>query len=118
MANGLREWREETGLPEEHLAFCPGVVLIDPWMGTHYFVASWQLDARPGEATYWTPPNEDPTDPDPVVKAQWMPVGQAVKHHKLNAQRKGLLRLALQAVAREERAAPPAVGAGPPPALS
>lgn len=100
LQNALREWREETGLDERHLGFYQGAVLIDaPFLGCHYFVAEWRREGAPDEPTSWVPKCEDPSDPDPIVRAQWMPVGTAVKHPDLSAPRKALLSGALRVVA-------------------
>lgn len=107
LENALREWREETGLPDRYLGIYQGTVLVDGAYGCHYFVAEWRLEQKLDDPIAWAPGNEDPSDPNPVVRAQWLPVGVAVKHIELSQPRKALLAGALHVVAA---AAAPAVG--------
>mmetsp|Transcript_66188 Transcript_66188/g.191814 ORF Transcript_66188/g.191814 Transcript_66188/m.191814 type:complete len:497 (-) Transcript_66188:45-1535(-) len=106
LENALREWHEETGLPGHCLDFYENVVLVETYFGTHYFVAKWTRQQTLEEAIAWAPPNEDPTDNDPVIKAQWMPVIEAAKHPKLHDDRRALLRVALQLASRSGDSSP------------
>merc|ERR1712060_72279 len=72
LQNALREWREETGLPEVYLGIYQGVVLVDAAYGCHYFVAEWRDQNSLNGPASWAPRNEDPHDPNPVVRAQWL----------------------------------------------
>jgi len=99
LENGLREWREETGLPQEFLSFYDGVVLVDAGFGCHYYLAMWTKQVQPGEPASWAPPCEDPTDNDPIIRAQWLPLGMLLKHSNLSHARKLLLKLGAQVAA-------------------
>eukprot|EP00929_Paragymnodinium_shiwhaense_P007821 TRINITY_DN111724_c0_g1_i1.p1 TRINITY_DN111724_c0_g1~~TRINITY_DN111724_c0_g1_i1.p1 ORF type:complete len:324 (-),score=49.75 TRINITY_DN111724_c0_g1_i1:46-1017(-) len=93
--NAKREWTEETGLDGETLKLSQEVVLVDSW-GCHYFVAGWPVESAADLIEEsWEPPCEDPSDPDPILQAQWMPVGKALAHQRLSWPRKELLRAAL-----------------------
>jgi len=103
LENALREWSEETGLSSSHLFLYPGVVLVDAGYGCHYFVAEWRSQSGLDEPAVWAPRCEDPLDANPVVRAQWLPVGTAVKHPDLSQPRKALLSGALRVVAVAEQ---------------
>lgn len=96
MQNAQREWYEESGLPIAGLDFYQGVVLVDAAFGCHYFVAEWKAPLGADTPTSWAPPAEDKSDPNPVVRAQWLPVKEAVHHQRLSFPRKELLKKALK----------------------
>merc|ERR1712110_940495 len=78
----LREWSEETGVDVDRLSICGGVYLDDPHIGTRFLI-SWCTSPRCDGSVHsnpdvaldaWEPPNEDPEDSDPIVKAYWAPL--------------------------------------------
>ena len=99
MENALREWREETGLEPRYLAFYEGVVLADSQYGGHYFVAEWTKPVEANQMTSWRPPAEDPSDPNPILTAQWLPLPVLLQHQDLSFVRKLLLKRASQLAA-------------------
>lgn len=98
--NALREWNEETGLDAKQLHLITSEVLVDG-AGIHYFVAEWGRETSPLEEERWKPPNEDASDRDPVVLAQWMSVQSAMR--ELLYQRKELLRQAVHLLKTAEK---------------
>lgn len=85
----LREWDEETGIPSARLAVQPGEHIDDAFLGVRYLIARCSL-ADPASADpdamlktdglTWAPPNEDPSDRDPIVKAHWVPVSKVFRN--------------------------------------
>jgi 8-oxo-dGTP pyrophosphatase MutT (NUDIX family) len=108
LENAFREWEEETSLPRSTLRVCGNEVLVEAGYGCHYFVAeSISEDATDHEVSW--KPIEDPTDPDPILVAQWMAVEKALQHPDLSKPRKDLLYKALGVAKRvhfEGKAAP------------
>ena len=94
--NALREWREETGLDPRHLAFYNGIVLVEADFGCHYFLERWARPTTAGDKQSWRPPAEDPTDLDPSLLAQWLPLHELLRHGNFSRARKLLLRQAGQ----------------------
>lgn len=83
-----REWLEETGIPLARLVLQPGAYIDDAFLGVRYLIASCApanaasddpdtCDRALGSS--WVPPNEDPSDPDPIVKARWVPLSEALR---------------------------------------
>ncbi|CAE8680116.1 unnamed protein product, partial [Polarella glacialis] len=81
----LREWREESNLPEDSLTVVQGSDPIVEGGKCHYFVAAWASESQPlgsahgGAASCWRV-QDDPTDPNPIVLAHWLPLPQAMLH--------------------------------------
>lgn len=82
-----REWLEETGIPLARLQVQPKDHIDDAFLGVRYLIASCApADAAskdpdacggaPGSS--WAPPNEDPSDPDPIVRARWAPLSEVL----------------------------------------
>ena len=102
LGNAKREWREETNLADSYFRWVDdSQPLVDKW-GCSYFVAEWHApDGQPGdeierynEDGSWDVA-DDPDDPDPVVRACWMPVATARQHRRFSGARKDLLQQAL-----------------------
>lgn len=83
-----REWLEETGIPLTRLVLQSGDYIDDPFLGVRYLIASCTpADAASKDpdtchrtqGSGWVPPNEDPSDPDPIVKARWVPLSEAFR---------------------------------------
>jgi len=79
-----REWQEETGILAARLQLCQGFSVDDDYIGCRYLVAACQNASLGGgqadDGTLaWAPPCEDPEDPDPIVKVQWLPVDGFIK---------------------------------------
>lgn len=86
--NAIREWVEETGIAPARLSIQSGIHLDEAHIGCRYLVAMCAppstditaVDSMPGKAAVsWSPPLEDPTDPDPIVKASWVPLQRALR---------------------------------------
>lgn len=78
---------EETGIAPTRLSIQSGIHLDEAHIGCRYLVAMCMppstgaiaVDPMPGTvAVSWTPPSEDPTDPDPIVRASWVPLQHAL----------------------------------------
>lgn len=79
-----REWSEEAGLSLSRLRLLRGTSLDEPAIGARYLLAQCNpSDPSSGEPDAgrkeWAPPHEDPKDPDPIVKSQWLPVRQVLR---------------------------------------
>ena len=106
LGTAKREWREETNLADSYFRWLDdSQPLVDKW-GCSYFVAEWHApDGEPGdelerynEDGSWDVA-DDPDDPDPVVRACWMPVATALGRWRFSDERKHLLRQALARMA-------------------
>merc|ERR1719329_372718 len=84
-----REWLEETGIPLARLEVRFGEHIDDAFLGVRYLIArcapadpaSADPDAFAGDSgSTWAPPNEDPTDRDPIVKAHWVPLSRVFRN--------------------------------------
>lgn len=94
-----REWCEESSLPLGPLRVLSGRVLVEAEYGCHYMISTWEPDEAENVAeSSWAPLAEDPSDPNPIVKVQWMSVHKALLHPDLTVARKELLKHALHSV--------------------
>jgi 8-oxo-dGTP pyrophosphatase MutT (NUDIX family) len=84
LSGAQREWSEEAGISLSRLHLLHGVSFDEPRIGCRYIAArcdppgpqSTEPDAN---SNVWKPPHEDATDPDPIVKSQWLPVAKALQ---------------------------------------
>ena len=80
-----REWSEETGISLSRVRFLPGAHLDEAQTGTRYLLAQCDPPAQSSDEPdacgkeSWKPPREDPQDRDPIVRAHWVRVEDAVK---------------------------------------
>jgi len=101
-----REWSEETGISTDRLRFVRGAHLDEAHLGCRYLLAQCEAPSPSSgepdeEAMVWRPPFEDPSDPDPIVQAQWISLRHAREgRSRLSRDRVGLLERAI--VAAEE----------------
>ena len=105
MEAALREWKEETGIPQEQLHAQPGAYLDEGDIGCRYLVARVEpVGFKEGESS-WAPPCEDPTDSDPIALAHWVPVHRVLGRDRfgLSGKRATLLRSALQILGLQVR---------------
>eukprot|EP00933_Yihiella_yeosuensis_P039921 TRINITY_DN3409_c0_g1_i1.p1 TRINITY_DN3409_c0_g1~~TRINITY_DN3409_c0_g1_i1.p1 ORF type:complete len:474 (-),score=72.21 TRINITY_DN3409_c0_g1_i1:234-1655(-) len=106
LACALREWREESNLPDSKLQIVDDKrPIIDS--RCHYFLARWvgkatAPDSSDGESQSCASSNavtwnvkDDPADKNPIVLAHWLPLEDAVIHPRLSERRQGLLQQAL-----------------------
>ena len=94
MQNGKRERHEETGLSTLPIEFITEEPVFEKRI--HYFVARWGGEFQ--ENSSWAPPAEDPNDPNPVVRAQWMEIGAALVSERLTSAMRRLLFRAMNVV--------------------
>ena len=107
----MREWSEETGISTDRLRVVQGAHLDEACIGCRYLLA---LEApnpgsdEPGEgAMVWRPRFEDPSDPDPIVQAQWMSLRDVFDGRStLHPDRVGLLQRAKELSYGMEQGAP------------
>ena len=89
LGTAKREWREETNLADSYFRWLDDSQPLVDKRGCSYFVAEWHApDGEPGdelerynEDGSWNVA-DDPDDPDPVVRACWMPVATALQHRR------------------------------------
>ena len=84
-------------------------LLAEERIGIRYFAAlcddpsdrrepDWHEYQNERVLRQWKPPFEDPNDRDPIVRASWVNVNDALKSGSLSKSRKSLLRLALEEI--------------------
>ena len=102
LAGARREWVEESNYSSDHLVFRQLVPFhVDRWQ-VHYFIAAWRGQVR---AATWLVRDVD-GDPDPIVRASWVPVGDAMRHPRLVNYRRTLLERCVFELAAEALFAP------------
>jgi 8-oxo-dGTP pyrophosphatase MutT (NUDIX family) len=97
-----REWSEEAGLSLSRLHLLYGASFDEPGIGCRYVAARCdppclQSTEPDVNANVWKPPHEDPTDTDPIVKSQWLPVAKVLQGCvNLNKDRRNMLQQAVE----------------------
>ena len=85
-----REWIEEVGINPARLIIDMSTWVDDGTIGVRYLVGTCdeigndrsEPDQPSPDLRYvmWTPPHEDPDDPDPIMKAMWIPLDRILRN--------------------------------------